>query len=84
MVSASTSPRISLEFKNCKREDWLEWNTKAVEIEMTACSKYPEEALALKVVDEESGQIAGYAVWGWSPRVSHIFYRFSFSIAHRF
>ncbi len=30
------------------------------------------EVEALKAVDEESGEIAGYAVWGWTARVSSI------------
>ena len=68
-MAVSTSPRIELEFENCQREDWLDWNIKAAQSELQACGKYPDEAVALKVVDEESGDVAGYAVWGWSERV---------------
>lgn len=59
-----------LEFGGCKREDLLDYNNKTVKRELKNCLTYPEEAIALKVVDEESGRIAGYAVWGWSPKVS--------------
>lgn len=70
MVSASTSPRMTLEFGNSKREDFLDWSRQAAEREIEACAQYPDEALALRVVDEESGKIAGFGVWGWTPRVS--------------
>lgn len=71
-MSASTSPRILLEFQNCKREDFLDWYIQATKAAINASLECPEEALALKVVDEESGRIAGYAVWGWSSRVSYL------------
>ena len=70
MLQVSTSPRILLEFKDCKRDDWLDWNIKGAQTELAACAKSPEEAIALKAVDEETGEVAGYAVWGWSERVS--------------
>jgi hypothetical protein len=70
MMQLSTSPRITLEFKDCRREDSLDWNVEGIQVELAACAKYPEEAIALKAVDEETGEIAGYAVWGWSERVS--------------
>jgi len=69
------SPRIKLEFQNCKQEDWLDWNIKGVKCEIEACGKFPDEAIALKVVDEESGVIAGYAVWGWSGRAADLVFR---------
>ncbi|KAF8849122.1 acyl-CoA N-acyltransferase [Acephala macrosclerotiorum] len=68
VLSVSTSARITLEFKDCRREDFLDWNTKAVEVEIGACLESNVEAEALKVVDEESGEIVGYAVWGWSEK----------------
>lgn len=53
LLSASTSPRITLEFGKCKREDWLEWNVRSVGCEVDACEKYgAEEVEALIVVDE--------------------------------
>ena len=69
-VSASTSPRIKLEFESCTPADFLGWNIAAVKGEILPCQNYPSESLALKVVDEENGHIAGYAIWGWSPRAS--------------
>lgn len=69
-MEVSTSPRIILEFKDCKKEDWLDWNIKGIQVELGGCAKYPDEAIALKAVDEETGEMAGYAVWGWSERVS--------------
>ncbi|CZR63312.1 uncharacterized protein PAC_13209 [Phialocephala subalpina] len=65
VLSVSTGARLTLEFKNVKREDFLDWNIKAVEAEVRACMESNGEAEALKVVDEESGEIAGYTVWGW-------------------
>jgi hypothetical protein len=62
-----------LESKDCQKEDWLEWYLKGVQNELAGCAKYPQEAIALKAVDEVTGEIAGYAVWGWSARV-YIFY----------
>lgn len=73
MLQVSTSPRILLEFKDCKREDWLDWNIKEVQSELAACANSPKEAIALKTVDEETGEIASYAVWGWSERVSRLY-----------
>ena len=70
MMQLSTAPRIALEFKDCDRKDWLDWSIKGVQVELAACAKYPTEAIALKAVDEETGEIAGYSVWGWSERVS--------------
>ncbi|KAG0652515.1 Acetyltransferase [Hyphodiscus hymeniophilus] len=72
MLEVSISPRIALEFKNCTTEDWLEWNIKGIQAELAGCAKYPEEAVALKAVDEQTGEIAGYAVWGWSARAANL------------
>lgn len=74
-ASASTSPRMTLEFGGCKREDFLDWNRKAIKAELAGCSNYPDDALALKVVDEESGRIAGFAVWGWTPKASEVVFQ---------
>ena len=77
MMQLSTSPRVTLEFKDCKREDSLDWKVKCIQAELAACAKYHEETTALKAVDEETGEIAGYAIWGWSERVS-VFHLCSF------
>lgn len=74
MMEVATGPRIVLEFQGCKKEDFLAWLLKGIQIELAACAKYPEEAVALKAVDEETGEIAAYAVWGWSARVCNLFF----------
>jgi hypothetical protein len=73
MLQASTSPRITLEFQNCTREDWLKWNLAGIKSELAGLEKFTGEAEAWKVVDveEEGGKevVAGVAIWGWSGRV---------------
>jgi hypothetical protein len=61
-----------LEFKDCKEKAFLEWNIKCTQNELENCAKYPEDTVALKAVEETNGKIVGYAVWGWSPKVSRI------------
>jgi len=73
MLQASTSPRITLEFQGCKREDWLKWNLAGIKSELVGLEKFRGEAEAWKVVDVKEGErevIAGVAIWGWSGRVS--------------
>lgn len=74
-MAASVSARIKLEFQNCKREDWLDWNIKGAKCEIEACGNFPDQAVALKAVDEDSGVIAGYAVWGWNGRAADLVFR---------
>jgi hypothetical protein len=70
-IAASTAPRVALEFKDCKPDDWLDWMTAGFENAVSASSKRPDELLMVKAVDEMSGGIAGCALWGWSPEVGY-------------
>jgi hypothetical protein len=69
MLIASTAPRIALTFRDCKREDWLEWNVQRTKEEIERCMKNEKERVALKAVDK-NGEIAGYGVWSWVKGVS--------------
>ena len=76
MRQVSTSPRIALEFKNCKIEDRQKWNLDAIKAELEGLEKFSGEAEAWKVVDvKEGGEeiIAGVGIWGWSGTVSLFF-----------
>jgi len=56
-------------FGNCNPEELLEWQTKRTKIEIKLCEEHPDEAAALKAIDEESGEIVGYACWAWTLNV---------------
>ena len=48
---------------------------RGAEAELSACKRWEGEAAPLLVVEEgESGRedVAGYAIWGWSERVSYL------------
>ncbi|KAE8450450.1 hypothetical protein EG329_006525 [Mollisiaceae sp. DMI_Dod_QoI] len=51
-------------------DEWLDWMIKGIEADVRACMESGGEVEALKAVDEESGEIAGYAVWGWTARAN--------------
>lgn len=61
-----------LEFKDVKKEDWLEWMKKSIEGNISSWSKHPDASAILNAIDEDSGKIVGSAVWGWNRKVSYI------------
>ncbi|KAL2070411.1 hypothetical protein VTL71DRAFT_13437 [Oculimacula yallundae] len=68
MLSVSTSPRLTLEFKNCKLEDRQSWVINGIRSELAACEACGEGASMLKVVDTQPGEkeiIVGFAIWVW-------------------
>ncbi|KAH7355212.1 hypothetical protein BKA65DRAFT_236062 [Rhexocercosporidium sp. MPI-PUGE-AT-0058] len=71
MLSVSTSPRLTLEFANSKREDRQAWVINGIKSELAACEACGEDACALKVVENQPGEkeiIVAFAMWVWSEK----------------
>lgn len=75
MFSVSTSPRLTLEFANCSKEERQAWVTNGIRSELAACEACGEDACVLKVVEAQPGEkeiIVGFAIWVWSEKVSRV------------
>ncbi|KAH6722989.1 acyl-CoA N-acyltransferase [Leptodontidium sp. MPI-SDFR-AT-0119] len=71
MFSVSTSPRLTLEFANCSKEERQAWVTNGIRSELAACEACGEDACVLKVVEAQPGEkeiIVGFAIWVWSEK----------------
>ncbi|KAH7411255.1 hypothetical protein BKA64DRAFT_741829 [Cadophora sp. MPI-SDFR-AT-0126] len=71
MLSVSNSPRLTLEFANCKEEVRRAWIVDSIRSELTACEACREDATALKVVETSPGEkevIVGFGIWVWSEK----------------
>ncbi|PVH80322.1 hypothetical protein DL98DRAFT_571862 [Cadophora sp. DSE1049] len=71
MLSVSTSPRLTLEFANCRKIERQAWIVNGIRSELAACEACGEDATALKVVETSIGKkevIVGFAIWVWSER----------------
>ncbi|KAG9238482.1 hypothetical protein BJ875DRAFT_450870 [Amylocarpus encephaloides] len=73
MVQASSqSPRITLEFQDCDRADFLAWNKAGAVSELEGCLTSEGRAEMWKMVDyvdPEKPKIVGVSVWGWDEEV---------------
>ncbi|CZT51562.1 uncharacterized protein RSE6_12721 [Rhynchosporium secalis] len=56
MLSVSTSPRLTLEFANCNREDRQAWVINGIGSEQAAAEACGDNASMLKVVDTQTGK----------------------------
>jgi hypothetical protein len=86
-------PRIQVEYGHVPEDEYRQWNIKCLRSDFKTCEKWSKDLCAMKAVTaaaEDAGreEIMGYAIWGWSERVSYakfwaLFFRFSLSLLRR-
>ncbi len=62
--------RLVIEFGTISPDDTFKFIREGMKIRL-AFSKLDPDTPFIKLVDEESGEIAGYAIWGFSKDVNH-------------
>ncbi|KAI9742693.1 MAG: hypothetical protein M1818_003834 [Claussenomyces sp. TS43310] len=68
-VACSTSPRILLESGNVDRAEYAAWHYREV---LGSLSVEDPNIVRIKLVDEDSGKIAAFAQWGFTPHAWQI------------